>query len=179
MQPKSNLSYPLVLPQNCLTVIVAAGLLLLGLSIVAPVGAQESGGKPKMVDFWSPGDSGQRMRIRGRVSSIDGRPIPNAVIFFRHADSEGYDWSYHQGNVQANEKGNYQFGSVIPGNSHRLSHVHVYVDHPGYQYLDTEFYFKDDPKADENHPNAIFLEAGTVNGETMMFGRYDITLIPQ
>ena len=72
----------------------------------------------------------------------------------------------------------YQFGSVIPGNSHRLSHVHVVVDHEGYQYLDTEFYFRDDPKADENHPNSIFLEAGTVNDETMMFGRFDITLIP-
>ncbi|NCF37834.1 MAG: hypothetical protein GWP56_15885, partial [Gammaproteobacteria bacterium] len=53
------------------------------------------------------------------------------------------------------------------------------VDHDGYQYLDTEFYFKDDPKADSEHPNAIFLEAGTVEGETMMYGRFDITLIPR
>ena len=28
-------------------------------------------------------------------------------------------------------------------------------------------------------PDAIFLEEGTVSGNTMMFGRYDITLIPQ
>jgi protocatechuate 3,4-dioxygenase beta subunit len=153
-------------------------LILIGLSLSGEVNAQSDNGKPQLVDLWSPGDSGQRMRIRGRVTSLDGTPIPNVVIGFRHADSEGYDWSYHQGEVTANEKGVYQFGSVIPGNSHRLSHVHVTVSHEGFQYLDTEFYFKHDPKAEENHPNAIFLEEGSVDGETMMFGRYNITLVP-
>ena len=154
-------------------------LILFSPLLSGPVAADSHAGKPKMVDFWSPGDSGQRMRIRGRVTSVDGGPVPNVSIYFRHADSEGMDWSYHRGDVVANEKGIYQFGSVIPGNSHRLSHVHVVVDHDGYEYLDTEFYFKDDPKADESHPNAIFLESGTVNGETMMFGRFDITLVPR
>ena len=153
-------------------------LFLFCLALAGQVKADSKENKPKLVDFWSPGDSGQRMRIRGRVTSIDGRPLPNVEIYFRHADSEGYDWSYHQGIVATNEKGIYQFGSVIPGNSHRLSHVHVVVDHEGYEYLDTEFYFKDDPKVDESHPNAIFLESGTVNGETMMFGRFDIILNP-
>ena len=153
-------------------------LIVLGLALPGLANADSHDGKPKMVDLWSPGDSGQRMRIRGRVTSIDGRPIPNVVIGIRHADSEGLDWGYHRGKVVANEKGLYQFGSVIPGNSHRLSHVHVSVDHDGYRYLDTEFYFKHDPKADETHPNAVFLEEATVDGETMMYGRFDITLIP-
>ena len=158
--------------------IVSAYLLL---SIPGPAAASNdaaTNGKPKMIDLWSPGDGGQRMRIRGRVTSIDGSPVPNVQIYFRHADSVGLDWSYHRGFVSANEKGVYQFGSVIPGNSHRLSHVHVYVDHPGFEYLETEFYFRQDPKADEAHPNAIFLEEGTLDGETMMYGRFDITLIP-
>lgn len=153
-------------------------LVILGLAPTGIVCADTASGKPKMVDLWQPGDSGQRMRIRGRVTSIDGSPVPNVVIGIRHADSEGVDWSYHQGDVTANARGLYQFGSVIPGNSHRLSHVHVTVYHDGYEYLDTEFYFKHDPRADETHPNAIFLEEGTVNGETMMFGRFDITLVP-
>ena len=160
---------------------LAAALLSLALFTSSNTLASETSnvsGKPKMVDFWSPGDSGQRMRIRGRVTRLDGSPVPNIEIFFRHADSEGIDFSYHNGIVTTNEKGVYQFGSVIPGNSHRLSHVHVYVQHPEYQYLDTEFYFKDDPKVAEDDPNAIFLEEGTVNGEKMMFGRYDILLIP-
>ena len=143
------------------------------------IAAAETGVKPGMLELWQPGDSGQRMRIRGRVSSLDGRPLANVVVGFRHADSEGLDWSYYQGEVITNEKGLYQFGSVIPGNSHRLSHVHVTVDHPGYTYVDTEFHFKHDPKAAEDDPDAIFLEEGTVGGETMMYGRYDITLIPR
>jgi protocatechuate 3,4-dioxygenase beta subunit len=156
---------------------ILSGMILLGLALPGPVSADSHSGKPKMIDLWQPGDSGQRMSIRGRVTSLDGRPVPNVEIGFRHADSEGYDWSYYQGQVVANEKGNYQFGSVIPGNSHRLSHVHVTVDHDGYEHLEIEFYFKHDPKADADNPSAIFLEAGTVNGETKMFGRFDITLI--
>lgn len=140
--------------------------------------AQDQAGKPQMIELWTPGDSGQRMRIRGRVTSIDGTPVANVEIGIRHADSEGYDYSYHQGVVTTNDKGVYQFGSVVPGNSHRLSHVHVDVNHDGYRYLNTEFHFKEDPKAAQNDPEAIFLEAGTVAGETMMFGRYDITLVP-
>ena len=132
-----------------------------------------------MLELWQPGDSGQRMRIRGRVTSSDGSPLPFVEIRVRHADSEGQDWSYHHGVVTTNDKGVYQFGSVIPGNSHRLSHVHVYVSHAGYRYLDTEFYFKDDPKVTPGNPNAIFLEEGNVGGEKMMFGRYDITLVPE
>ena len=153
-------------------------LIVLGFSLPGMANAQSESNKRQMVDLWSPGDSGQRMRIRGRVTSLDGTPVPNVVIGIRHADSEGYNWSYHLGEVTTNEKGLYQFGSVIPGNSHRLSHVHVTVNHMGYQYLETEFYFKHDPKADESNPNAIFLEEGTVDGETMMFGRYDIVLVP-
>ena len=165
---------------ECCRRTLAVSLCLVSLGLL-PTGASAttaSDGKPKMVDLWTPGDSGQRMRIRGRVTSIDGSPVPNVRIFFRHADSEGIDFSYHRGVVTANEKGVYEFGSVIPGNSHRLSHVHVYVRHEDFRDLDTEFYFKHDPKTAEDDPDAIFLEAGTVGGETMMFGRYDITLIP-
>ena len=169
MHPKIKLSKTLF----------ATALALLMFNPVAATETAPASEKPKMVDFWSPGDSGQRMRIRGRVTTLDGTPVPNLEIYFRHADSEGMDWSYHAGYVSTNEKGIYQFGSVIPGNSHRLSHVHVYVDHPEFQYLDTEFYFKDDPKVDETNPNAIFLEEGTVNDEKMMFGRYDILLVPR
>lgn len=139
---------------------------------------QEEQGKPQMLELWKPGDSGQRMRIRGRVTSTDGKPIPNVKIRFRHADSEGLDRSYHQGELLTNERGVYQFGSVIPGNNHRLSHVHVYISHPGYRYVETEFYFKDDPKANPDDPNAIFLEEGNANNEKMMYGRWDVTLTP-
>lgn len=132
----------------------------------------------QMLELWSSGDSGQRMRIRGRVTSADGSPIPNVTIRFRHADAAGLDRSYHQGELSTNERGVYQFGSVIPGNNHRLSHVHVYISHPGFRYVETEFYFKDDPKANADDPNAIFLEQGNAEGEKMMYGQWNITLTP-
>jgi len=141
--------------------------------------ATESPERAQMLELWMPGDSGQRMRIRGRVTSTDGSPIPDVKIRVRHADSEGVNRSYHQGEVVTNNRGIYQFGSVIPGNNHRLSHVHVYISHPGFQYVETEFHFKSDPKASPDDPNAIFLEEGSADGEKMMYGRWDITLTPQ
>ncbi len=141
--------------------------------------SQDDKSQPKMLELWTPGDSGQRMRIRGRVTGPDGSPIPNVNIRFRHADSEGLDRSYHQGELQTNNRGVYQFGSVIPGNNHRLSHVHVYINHPAFRYVETEFYFKDDPKVNPDDPNAIFLEEGNADGEKMMYGRWDVTLTPK
>lgn len=161
------------------------GLLLFALLLSATATAQDQKdaqpeqGKPKMLELWKQGDSGQRMRIRGRVTSTDGSPIPNVKIRFRHADSEGMDRSYHQGELLTDERGVYQFGSVIPGNSHRLSHVHVYISHLGFEYVETEFYFKEDPKVNPDDPNAIFLEESNANGEKMMYGRWDITLTPE
>lgn len=161
---------------------LAAGLLIVSLLIPTATSAQSgvestSGqGKPKIMELWSEGDKGQRMRIRGRVTSTDGSPIPNVKIRFRHADADGMNNSYHQGELVTNDRGVYQFGSVIPGNSHRLSHVHVYISHPGFQYLETEFYFKEDPKVNPDNPNAIFLEEGTIDGLKMKYGRWDVTL---
>ncbi len=134
--------------------------------------------KPKMLELWSPGDKGQRMRIRGRVIGADGKPVANVKIRFRHADADGINRSYHQGTLETNDRGVYQFGSVIPGNNHRLSHVHVYISHPEYQYLETEFYFKEDPKANPDDPNSIFLEEGTIDDIKMKYGRWDVTLTP-
>jgi protocatechuate 3,4-dioxygenase beta subunit len=162
-----------------------AGLLFISfvLSVSVAVQAQtttkDDNLKPKMLELWSPGDSGQRMRIRGRVTGPDGSPIPNVHIRFRHADSAGLDRSYHQGELETNSRGVYQFGSVIPGNNHRLSHVHVYINHPAYHYVETEFYFKADPKANPDDPNAIFLEEGNADGEKIMYGRWDVTLKPK
>ena len=136
-------------------------------------------GKSQMLELWKSGDSGQRMRIRGRVTNTDGSPIPNVHIRLRHADSEGVNRSYFRGELFTNDRGVYQFGSVIPGNEHRLSHVHVLISHPDYKVLDTEFYFKSDPKANPDDPNAIFLEEGNANGEKLMYGRWDITLTPK
>jgi len=47
--------------------------------------------KSKLIDLWKPGDSGQRMNIRGRVTSLDGTPLPGINIEIRQPDGDG-DW---------------------------------------------------------------------------------------
>lgn len=131
------------------------------------------------VDFWQPGDPGQRMDIRGQVTSLDGTPIAGASIHIRQADANGMYHSQYSGVVVSNERGIYQFGSVVPGAFCEERHVDIYVEHLDYQFLSTEILFKDDPNlADGTDPRAVFLEESNVNEETMKFGRFDITLVP-
>ena len=137
--------------------------------------------KSKMVSLWQPGDPGQRMNIRGRVTSIDGTPVTGASIFIRQTDGNG---DYHDARYNAklitDQEGGYQFASVLPGQYYGIKHVHVWVNHDAYEYLETRMLFKGDPSLDESTaPEAIFLEEGNINGETVLFGRFDMVLTPK
>ncbi len=159
--------------------VISSAFLITCLLIGTSSYAQSSGEQPQKVDFWLPGDAGQRMDIRGRVTSLDGTPVAGATIYIRQADADGIYHSQYSGSVTSNQRGNYQFGSVVPGNYTGERHVHINVDHDDYRYLDTEILFKDDPNlVDGSDPRAVFLEEGEVDGEKMMFGRFDITLVP-
>ena len=137
--------------------------------------------KSKLVSLWQPGDPGQRMNIRGRVTSIDGTPIAGASIYIRQTDGNGdYHEVRYNATLTTDQKGGYQFGSVLPGQYYGIKHVHVWVNHEAYQYMETRMLFKGDPNLDEStSPNAIFLEEGNVNGETVLFGRFDMVLTPK
>lgn len=136
--------------------------------------------KPKLVDLWQPGDAGQRMNIRGRVTSLDGTPLPGIPISIRQADGNGDYTEHYRTTVISDDKGRFQFGSVVPGNYIGVRHVHIGVYQDGYQYYDSQILFKGDPNLDgyTDADKAIFLEESTVNGETILFGRFDIVLIP-
>src|SRR5210317_704000 len=45
--------------------------------------------KAKLVDLWKPGDSGERMNIRGRVTSLDGTPLAGIKVEIRQPDGDG------------------------------------------------------------------------------------------
>lgn len=139
----------------------------------------DGGGKPKLVDFWQPGDPGQRMNIRGRVTSLSGAPVPGATIYIRQANGDGVYTQRYSGSLTTDEQGRYQFASVVPGQYYSAKHVHLSVASPGFQSRQTEILFQGDPNLDDpDAPNAIFLEESTVNGETILFGRFDISLSP-
>jgi len=144
--------------------------------------ASNSQNKPKLVDMWQPGDSGERMNIRGRVTSIDGTPLGGIPISIRQANGDGDYTERYRTTLLSDEQGRYQFGSVLPNNYHGAKHVHVTVYEDGYEYYDTSILFKRDPGHESHYDEegkAIFLEESTVNGETILFGRFDIVLIPE
>ena len=143
--------------------------------------AAEPAKKSRLVDLWRPGDSGQRMNIRGRVTSIDGTPLGGINIAVRQANGDGEYTENYRTTLVTDAQGRYQFGSVVPGNYTGARHVHMTVYQDGYEYFSTSILFEGDPNLDYHYENgkAIFLEESTVNGETIMFGRFDIELTPE
>lgn len=143
--------------------------------------ASDSTKKARLIDLWQPGDPGDRMNIRGRVTTLDGTPLPGIFISVRQANGEGDYTENYRTTLETDDKGRFQFGSVVPGNYYGAKHVHLEVYQNGFEYFDTSILFKGDPNLDEHYEEgtAIFLEESTVNGETILFGRFDIVLTPE
>ena len=157
--------------------VFASGLIIAQADSSAPDAEKKS----KLIDLWQPGDPGERMNIRGRVTSIDGTPLGGIRISLRQANGEGDYTENYRTTLETDARGRYQFGSVVPGNYMGAKHVHLSVYQDGFEYFDTSILFKGDPNLDEHYSSgtAIFLEESTVKGETILFGRFDIVLTPE
>ena len=159
--------------------LLAAALVFACGAVVAQ--SDGSSKKAELIDMWQPGDTGPRMNIRGRVTSLDGTPLAGINISIRQANGDGDYTEQYRATLTTDDKGRYQFGSAVPGNYMGAKHVHVTVYQDGWEYFDSSILFKGDPNLDEHYEDgtAIFLEESTVNGETIMFGRFDIMLTPE
>jgi len=118
---------------------------------------------------------GEDVWVSGRITSIDGKPIPNAVLDIWQAKADGiYDLQTGgefelRGRVKANAKGEYAFKSYKPkfysvpmdgpvgdlvratGNHHmRPAHMHAIVSAPGYQQVITHVFVEGDPYIDHD-----------------------------
>src|SRR5687768_16017710 len=116
---------------------------------------------------------GEDVWVRGRVLSVDGKPISDAVLDIWQAKADGiYDLQTEgefelRGRVKANAKGEYAFASYKPkfysipvdgpvgdlvratGNHHmRPAHMHAIVSAPGYQQVITHVFVEGDPYLD-------------------------------
>jgi hydroxyquinol 1,2-dioxygenase len=116
---------------------------------------------------------GEDVWVSGKVVSVDGRPIPNAVLDIWQAKADGiYDLQTGgefelRGRVKANDRGEYAFKSYKPkfysvptdgpvgdliratGNHHmRPAHMHAIVSAPGYQQVITHVFVEGDPYLD-------------------------------
>jgi catechol 1,2-dioxygenase len=103
-----------------------------------------------------PGEPGEPITIKGRVLSSDcSTPIKNVLIEIWQTDAQG---KYHgrednfrlRGQIKSDDKGYYEFISVMPGsyrllNGFRPAHIHIKISHPDYRNVVTQLYFKGDP----------------------------------
>lgn len=139
--------------------------------------------KTKLVDLWQPGDSGERMNIRGRVTSLDGTPLAGIAIEIRQADGNGQWTEQYRTTLTTDARGRYQFGSVVPVSNYCGDpHVEVVVYQNGWEYFDDKIVFEDSTSADSIYygdGTSVFLEESDVKGETIKYGRFDIVLSPE
>ncbi len=174
--------------RRLLAMLTAVGLSLSVLSFTAQAQTTQAGaepapssGEPAFVNFWQPGDPGQRLHIQGQVRSVIGDPLPGAVLQVWQADGTG---QYQEGRYRAvlttDKNGKYRFGTVLPGQYYGVKHIHVVVSHPRHYPVQTQMVFKGDPNLDATtqRDRGIFLEEASVNGETILHGRFDVQLRP-
>jgi catechol 1,2-dioxygenase len=121
--------------------------------------------------------------FRGRVTSLDGTPLPDAVIdIWQTGPAGGYDiWDENQpdGNFRGRWRveeadGSYEFETMLPKpytvptdgptgryleamgqHPWRPAHVHFKVDAPGHRRLVTQVFFPDDPYLENDTIGAV------------------------
>lgn len=136
---------------------------------------------PMTVNLWQPGDPGEPLHIHGWVRGTDGKPIVGAIVNVWQADATG---SYHDNRYRAalrtGKDGKYRFSTVLPGQYYSAKHIHVAVTHADYERVVTRILFKGDPNLNAYAASelAIPLEKGTIEGKTVLFGRFDIVMRP-
>ena len=139
--------------------------------------------KRQLVDLWQPGDSGERMNIRGRVTSLDGTPLGGINIEIRQPNGDGQWDEQYRTTLTTDDKGRYQFGSVVPVSQYCGDpHVEVVVYQNGWEYFDDKIVFQQDFGSNSHfygEGTPVFLEESEVNGETIKYGRFDIMLSPE
>ncbi len=105
------------------------------------------------------GETGQRIRISGRVTNLDCTEIlSGTIVDVWHANDAGeYDnVGYNlRGKVTANEQGFYMFETILPGkylngSKYRPSHIHFKITPPNFPTLTTQLYFEGDTSIAED-----------------------------
>ena len=127
-------------------------------------------------------EEGEVLFVRGRVTSINGAPLPDAVLdIWQTGPSGGYDlWDERQpdfnfrGRFGVSEAGEYEFQTMVPKpytvptegpvgryleaigqHPWRPAHIHFKVTAPGHQTLTTQVFFEDDPYLDNDTIGAV------------------------
>ena len=135
---------------------------------------------PSSVRLWQEGDPGQRLHLRGRVTSSLGMPIAGAGVTVWQADGAG---DYHEQRYRAHlftrDNGEFRLTTAVPGQYFGLKHIHIMISHPDYQPLNTQILFRGDPAlAPEDEDLAILLEVVREEDGGVMVGSVEFMLEP-
>jgi protocatechuate 3,4-dioxygenase beta subunit len=107
-------------------------------------------GAPVREEIFEGSTPGTRLEVTGRVLSVTGEPIPNALVDLWNASPEGiYDIKgFHlRGKIKADSKGRYRIVTIRPAPySGRTAHLHFKVSGQDHRLLTTQLYFKGEPR---------------------------------
>ncbi len=136
----------------------------------------------KIYEEYEGSEGGEVLFVRGRVTSTDGTPLPDAVIdVWQTGPSGGYDiWDERQpefnfrGRFGVDETGGYEFQTMVPKpytvptdgpvgryleavgqHPWRPAHIHFKVTAPGHQTLVTQVFFPGDPYLENDTIGAV------------------------
>ncbi len=100
---------------------------------------------PAKNNFRDPGVTGSPVKLTGFVLDRKGKPIPNALLDFWHADAEGeYDFNGFRcrGHQFSGPDGKYGLETIMPGlYPGRTRHYHVRLQAAHGPILSTQLYF--------------------------------------
>ena len=133
------------------------------------------------IELWQPGDPGERLNLKGRVLSTAGKPLAGATVELWQADGAGsYRQVGYRATLQTADDGTFRVKTVVPGQRAWKKHIHVRVNHEGYEPLATQILFKGDPHMNEARDGdlAILLEEVKTGSETVMVGGVEFVLRP-
>ena len=105
---------------------------------------------PKIRDLRRASDHGLPLSVTGEVLSINGDPLPGALVEVWHTDPRGqYDNAgfNYRAQMPAEAAGKYAFDTWMPGHypDRVAQHIHYKISAPGHKTLVTQLYFATDP----------------------------------
>ena len=138
-------------------------------------------GAPFVKNLWEPGQSGERLQLRGRVLNAVGAPVADAVVELWHTDALG-DYPPLRASILTRQNGSFGITTVLPGHNqgYRARHIHFVITHPTHRQLITRIFFKGDENIEEApFPElAVFLEEGYIDGQPVLYADVEFVLIP-
>jgi catechol 1,2-dioxygenase len=127
-------------------------------------------------------EPGTPLLFQGRVTGVDGAPLPGAEVEIWHADAEGFysqfapgipEWNL-RGTVVADDDGGFRIHTLEPApyqiptdgscgkliaaagwHAWRPAHLHLKVSAPGHQLVTTQLYFPGDEHNDDDIASAV------------------------